>query len=401
MLMYNETQIISFEKHLVKKGYSNLVIRQYIRKVKEFLKCEDAYSVQGTHHEELKEVISKYLAKSPLSSQKSTIQAALHAYYYFLSGNQIFLRLNLSEFDVNMSIDAEINRFRTYLAEVAKLSNNTIVSQCSTVKIFLYCSFSEMDFSPKKITLNHVRKYLVDTLRHISKASKKTMITRIRSYIRFLEFTDGLKFEDILKLPMTPPVCKKAGISKYLTDSETDALFSSYDQSNRTGIRDYAIARCLKDLGLRCSEVARLSLDDFDWLMGILTIRQTKSHSERSLPLHAITGKAIEKYLLHSRPSTQERILFVRFKKELGQPMGTSQVRSTVRRAAIRARLENFTGTHMLRHTAAKEMINNGVDLKMIADILGHKSIETTSIYTKINFTQLQGVAGPWPGVRI
>ncbi len=131
------------------------------------------------------------------------------------------------------------------------------------------------------------------------------MIARIRSYVRFLEFTDGLKFEVILKLPMNPPVWKKAGISKYLTDLETDALFSSYDQSNLTGIRDYAIARCLKDLGLRCSEVARLSLDDFDWLMGTVTIRQSKSHAERRLPLHTITGKAIEKYLLHSRPSTE------------------------------------------------------------------------------------------------
>lgn len=401
MLMYDEKQIINFQEHLVKKDYSALVIRQYIRKVKEFLKCEGAYSVQRTDHEELKEVISRYLANTPLSSQKSRIQAALHAFYYFLTGNQIFRRLNLSAFDVNMSIEAEIERFRTYLIEIAKLSDNTITSQCNTVKMFLYCSFPEKEFTPEKITVEHVRNYLIDPLRHISKESKKSMISRIRSYIRFLEFKDGFKSEEILKLPMSSPVWKRASVSKYLTDSETDALFSSYNQSNPTGIRDYTIARCLKDLGLRCSEVARLSLDDFDWLKATITIRQTKSHSERILPLHAITGKAIEEYLLHSRPTSQERILFVRFKKEIGQPMGTSQVRSTVRRAAIRAGLENFTGTHMLRHTAAKDMINNGVDLKMIADILGHESIETTSIYTKINFTELRDAAGVWPEVSV
>lgn len=55
----------------------------------------------------------------------------------------------------------------------------------------------------------------------------------------------------------------------------------------------------------------------------------------------------------------------------------------------------------MLRHTAAKEMINSGVDLKTIADVLGHKSIETTRIYTKLDFTQLLDVAGTWPEVRI
>ncbi|WP_185959641.1 tyrosine-type recombinase/integrase [Lentibacillus cibarius] len=398
--MYNETQIINFKKHLDEKGYSNLVIRQYLRKVKDFLKCEEVYCVQRTDHEELKKAIEKYLVKIPLSSQKSTIQAALHAYYYFLSGYEIFRRLNLSDFEINASIEIEIDRFRTYLTEVAKLSDNTISSQCNTVKLFLYSSFQEKDFSPEKLTVDHVRTYLTDTLRHISNQSKKTMIVRIRSYVRFLKFSDSFNLEEVLKLPMTPPVWKQARISKHLTDSETNALFSSYDQSNPTGIRNYAIARCLKDLGLRCSEVARLSLDDFDWLNGIVTIRQTKSHYERSLPLHAVTGEAIEKYLVHSRPATQERILFVRFKKEPGQSMGTSQVRNTVRSAAIRAGLENFTGTHMLRHTAAKEMINNGVELKMIADILGHESIETTSIYTKINFTQLQEVAGTWPEVR-
>ncbi|GAE95356.1 hypothetical protein JCM21714_4583 [Gracilibacillus boraciitolerans JCM 21714] len=79
--MCNEMQIVNFEKHLVKNGYSNLVIGQYIRKAKEFLKYKDTYSVQWTDYEELKQVISKYLKNTPLSAQKSTIQAALHAYY--------------------------------------------------------------------------------------------------------------------------------------------------------------------------------------------------------------------------------------------------------------------------------------------------------------------------------
>lgn len=398
--MCNEMQIINFQKYLINKGYSNLVIRQYLRKVRVFLKYEDTSSKKGDH-KELKKIISEYLARIPLTSHKSTIQAALHAYYFFLSGNRIYKRLNLSDFEIDRSIESEIERFRRHLTEVARLSDNTIISQCSTVRIFLYSSFPGKNFHPKKITIDHVRTYLTDTLHHISNASKKTMIGRIRSYVRFLEFKDGLNFDEILKLPLTSPVWKRASVSKYLTDSEIDDLLSSYALSNSNGIRDYAIARCLKDLGLRCSEVARLSVDDFEWLKGTVTIKQTKAHSERSLPLHAVTGKAIEKYLLHSRPATQERTLFVRFKNELGQPMGTSQVRNTVRRAAIRAGLEDFTGTHMLRHTAAKGMINNGVDLKMIADILGHESIETTSIYTKINFTELQDVAGTWPEVKI
>lgn len=80
--------------------------------------------------------------------------------------------------------------------------------------------------------------------------------------------------------------------------------------------------------------------------------------------------------------------------------MGTSQVRCSVRSAAIRAGLTKFSGTHMLRHSAAKDMINSGIDIKVIADVLGHDSIETSMIYSKIDFHGLRIVAAAWPEVK-
>jgi site-specific recombinase XerD len=109
------------------------------------------------------------------------------------------------------------------------------------------------------------------------------------------------------------------------------------------------------------------------------------------------TGEAIESYVKYSRPSTRERVIFVRFKREKGQAMGVSQIREAVRRAAIRANLNSFNGTHMLRHKVARDMIIHGVDIKTIADILGHESIETTLIYTKLNIPELRHVSGKWP----
>ena len=217
--MFKENQlnnVAEFKDFLVKNGYSNHVIMMYIRKVKEFLKCRDICPVSLTNYEELKEIISEYLKNIPVSFQKGMIQAALHTYYYFLSGNRFFTRLYASDFDVDMSIEAEVVRFRKYLHEVARLSENTVISQCNTVKTFLYSSFPENNFAPQKMTADHVRVYLTHTLRHISAASKKTIVTRIRSYVRFLGFTDGFHSEEILKLPMTSPVWKRAGLSKTL-----------------------------------------------------------------------------------------------------------------------------------------------------------------------------------------
>lgn len=391
--------LFKFKDYLVENKYSELVIKMYLRKTGEFLKSKNLTFI--TDYLELKEAISMYLPTLPISSQKSMIQAALHIYYYFISGNQFLKRNYTEDFATNPIIDAEIDRFRKYLNDVARLSSTTTICHCNTVKAFLYSCHQESGFLTEKINANIIRSYFSNTVKHLSAISKKTIICRIRSYIRFLEFADGFNSDEILKLPMTSPVWNKAGIPKYLKHSEIQRLLSTYDLTTPIGIRNYGIVRCLKDLGLRCSEVAGLSIDDIDWSQGIVTIKKTKSHAERTLPLHPMTGQALEKYLLNSRPITEERIIFVRFKNKKGYPMGTSQVRNTVRTASIRAKLENFSGPHMLRHTAAIEMINNGIDLKTIADILGHESVETTCIYTKLDFSQLIDVAAKWPEVRV
>ena len=397
---YNKN-ILEFEKNLKDSGYSRHVIPIYIRNVKRFLEYKNVFSFTKIDHLELKKIINEYMKKTPLTSQKSVIQASLHSYYFFITGNLFIWRLNLKEYDLDVAIESEKETYRKYLKEFSRFHNSTIISYCSTVNIFLYTSFRNNDYSPDKITFEHVYVYLSNTLSHLSKASKKTSLVRIRSYIRFLEFTYGVKSEKILKLPMTSPVWKRSSLPKHLTNLELEKLLSVYDRNKPYGIRDYAVARCLCDLGLRCSEVSGLSLDNFDWVKGNVTIHSTKSNSERTLPLHKITGESIETYLLYCRPKTLERTLFVRYKNETGKPMGTSQVRNTVRSAAIRARLDNFTGTHMLRHTAAAKMLNSGISIKTIADILGHESIETTCIYTKLDFTQLHNVAGVWPVKRI
>lgn len=399
-LEFNTTKVSAFRDYLIEKNYSEYVIPRYTRGVAVFLE-EIKESHPNVHlvHLKLKEAIDKYVSNNPLTFKNEMVKSALHTYYHFVSGERFTKRLSRDDYELNLSIEFEIERFREYLLNLGKLRDSTITSRCNTVRIFLYSSFLDEDFSPNKVNINLVQNYLVNTLSHISAASKKSMIGRIRSYIKFLGFYDDIVADDILKLPMTSPVWKYSGNPRYLTDYELEKLFSSYDRNKPYGARDYAIARCLGDLGLRCSEVAELSLDDFDWENGTIIIKQTKTHSERTLPLPAITGQSIEDYLLKWRPSTKVRTLFVKYKNQLGESMGVSQVRSTVRRAAIKAGLENFPGTHALRHTVAKEMVNNGTSLKIIADILGHESIETTYIYTKLNFNQLYDVAGTWPEV--
>jgi len=151
------------------------------------------------------------------------------------------------------------------------------------------------------------------------------------------------------------------------------------------------------DLGLRCHEVAALQLEDINWYHGIVELHSSKNRQIGQLPLPERTGRAIVDYLRDGRPATTSRSIFVLHRAPLGRGVANTTVRGAIRRAFSRANLP-WTGTHILRHTMATKMIQSGVPLKEIADVLRHRNIDTTQIYTKVNLPELAQVPIPWPG---
>ena len=115
------------------------------------------------------------------------------------------------------------------------------------------------------------------------------------------------------------------------------------------------------------------------------------------LPLPAATGEAIADYLLHERPKTPCRAIFVRHIAPLGEPVGRRVVQRAVHAAYLRCGWSR-TRVHILRHTLASRLINAGTPIKQIADVLRHRSIVTSATYTRIDVTRLSAVALPWPG---
>lgn len=113
------------------------------------------------------------------------------------------------------------------------------------------------------------------------------------------------------------------------------------------------------DLGLRCGEIATLSLDDIDWRAGTITLRKTKSRREDILPLPQATGRAIADYLKRERPQTTSRAVFIRCIAPCEQPLGPDCVRKAIRQAYARAGLP-YTRAHLLRHTMARRLLAGG-----------------------------------------
>lgn len=157
------------------------------------------------------------------------------------------------------------------------------------------------------------------------------------------------------------------------------------------------MVRCLTDLGLRCSEVVQLRLDNIDWRQGTICIDRTKGRQSDVLPLPAETGRAIAAYLQHERPVTANRAVFVRHVAPFDLPIQKGVVVRAVVDAYRRCGWSH-TNVHMLRHSIASRMLAAGVSMKQIADILRHRSLDTSMIYTKVDLQRLAAVAMPWPG---
>jgi integrase len=190
------------------------------------------------------------------------------------------------------------------------------------------------------------------------------------------------------RLSTLPPVLSEADIQRQLR---------SFDHSAPSGKRAYAMARCLIDLGLRAHDVARLCLEDIDWQNGTIRLAANKSRRTDVLPLPVETGRAIADYLRTERPTTANRAVFVRHVAPYDEPIGPGVVRNVIVAAFRRCGWSHYH-VHILRHTTASRLLAAGTPLKEIADILRHRSLNTTAIYTKVDTNRLAAVALPWPG---
>ncbi|NEX23694.1 tyrosine-type recombinase/integrase, partial [Thiorhodococcus mannitoliphagus] len=223
-----------------------------------------------------------------------------------------------------------------------------------------------------------------------------SLISTLRSYLRFC-VTRGEPVQGLMGVLVSPPNWPQATLPKALSEEEVARLVAELGEDASSTRRDVAIVRCALDLGLRCGEIAALSLDDIDWRDGTLMLRRTKGGRADTLPLPPTTGQAIADYLRLERTQTSSRALFVRCIAPQGRPLGPDGVAKVIRQAYARAGLTGHSA-HALRHTLASRLLASGGSLKEVADVLRHRSLDTTLIYAKLDTPSLSEVALPWPG---
>ena len=395
----NGLGIILFEyaDRLQGLGYSRDTIHQYTQAVEHFgfWRSQAFPRSRNVMVSEIAEFLTSHLpicrCPPPASRTFKTCRAALR---------QLMLMVGCVSpapaVPTRLSPVAEVvDRFDCYLEDVCGLSDATRLYRRRYVREFLDWRFKGKRLMTTSLRLADFVRYASHRTPALRSNSVSVMTVSLRSFVKFLEIGQECAI-GLSRLWPKMPNLNRAAAPEVLTERECRDLIRTADVKCSTGLRDLAIFRIMLDLGLRCSEVAQLSLEDVDWREGTLAIRMNKQRRERVLPLPAQTGNAMAAYLRRGRPKSDSRQLFLCHRVPVGKPLSAVRVRGVVRRALCRiGHLRG--GPHLLRRTFATVLHNRGAPLKEVADILGHKSIDTTAVYARLNLRQLEKVALPWP----
>lgn len=297
----------------------------------------------------------------------------------------------------NDHVAEELRRYDEYLRHVRGLALGTRQDRIRVAGLLLRQKFKARAVDIAKLRPDDVRCFLARQLdAHRSASNASRLASALRSYFRY-RTTCGDQVGALTAVISSPVHWKLASLPRALKPEEVERLLNSFTDELRWPKRGYAMVRCALDMGLRSCEIAQLMLDDIDWRAGTVTLRGTKSLRQDVLPLPMETGRALAGYLQHERPTPANPAVFVRHKPPYDRPITANAIRCVIRRAYHRIGLTH-SRSHALRHTLACRLVENGSSLKEVADVLRHRSLETTRIYAKLDTPKLSAVALPWPG---
>lgn len=286
-----------------------------------------------------------------------------------------------------------LQEYRAYLRRERGLGATSVQARAAFAREFAVSERPRLDWH--RLTAREVTRYIQRRFRHATLSACKHTVTDLRSLLRFLR-VQGQTSHDLASAVPAVAGWRLSGLPQMLGAAQARALLRSFGRSP-LGLRDAAVVRLLLRLGLRAAEVAALDLDDIDWRLGQLTVRGKGQHEAR-LPLPQDVGRAVAAYLRHGRPPASTRSLFVRSRApytRIRSGAVSHLAQTALRRVGVAA-----GGSHLLRHTAATELLRSGASLPEIAHVLRHRHIDTTAIYAKVDLGSLAAIARPWPEVE-
>ena len=285
-------------------------------------------------------------------------------------------------------MEKKIKLFLEFLQKDKKLSNNTL--QSYKRDITQYESYiNEENLQYLKVTKDDIKKYL-ENLKNIGKKTSTIFrnLASIRSFYQYLVRTKKIK-EDPTEGIQSPKVEKR--VPSVLSSKEVELLLEQPKAVDLKGIRDKAMLEFAYATGMRVTEIINLNLEDVNLKEGYVSC--TNANKQRNIPLGAISINALKEYIKKARPylikSEDEKSLFVNIN---GKRLTRQGFWKIVKFYKEQAHIDKDITPHVLRHSFATHLLQNGADLKAIQVMLGHSDISSTQVYMQFQDEGLKNI---------
>ena len=267
--------------------------------------------------------------------------------------------------------------YRNYLKIERAMSPNTVASYCCDVEKFLEAvKIKDVKELKPEVILDYL-----SSCQNLSKRSQARLLSSLRSFFGWC-IVEGMITDNPCDMVDSPK------LGRYLPDvlsvEEVISIIDSVDLSTWNGLRDRAILEVLYGCGLRVSEAVELKISCLYFDEGFVRIIG-KGNKERLVPIGEIAVEAVNEYL-GSRPeaadTASEDILFL---NRFGRSLSRQSMFKMIKKQALIADVRAEISPHTFRHSFATHLVENGADLRVVQEMLGHESITTTEIYTHVD----------------
>jgi site-specific recombinase XerD len=283
--------------------------------------------------------------------------------------------------------------YATMLRDLRGLAPATIHPHVVTARALLdHLGYEAHPARLRSTSAGDVEAFVRRTGTRVGRPTLQHTVAQLRSFLRFLG-TRGAVRVGLDEQIDTPRVYRQEQLPRSLPWATVQAFLRSIDRGTPLGLRDYTMFALIATYGLRAGEVVGLTLDAIDWRRSVVHVPARKTGTPRLLPLTDAVGAILVRYLRHGRPRSPHRQVFLRGRAPAGvlKPTAVTEAfQKWVRRSGLPI---PFQGAHCLRHAYAVHLLDRGISLKAIGDLLGHRSAESTAVYLRLATDDLRGVA--------
>lgn len=388
-----------FAEELFYAGYAEITARRHIRAAEHLIHWAGRDGIPiSSFTERLVEKFGDHLHECQCPSFGHTHRLGLlnGAHLFFKHLQRTGLAANSIE-GPTVQYPVLLTAFNEWMRQQRGACDRTLYNYSLSIRDLL----KRIGDDPCRLDAKILRQLVLEKSQNCGLDAAKKCTTALRMFLCFL-IAEGKCSADLFGAVPTLAHWRLSSLPRYLHPEEVERIISSCDLHSSVGRRDRAILLLLARLGFRAGDIVKLRLDDIDWEGATIQV-SGKGHREVRLPLTQEVGWALVNYLQDGRPQTHTDVLFVRSRAPFRAFTSHCAVSVIVTRAMRRAGVtcKSRGAAHILRHSVATSMLRQGASLQEIADILRHRSIQTTQIYAKVDVTALHQIAQPWPEVQL